>query len=175
MLQGQYNISSSVQSAFIIGNGTGIGGNRSNLVFTSASQFQVTGSLMVLGNINATSSGTISGSIGYFSNLHGSLTSIVEDQTGSYTLVATDAGKIVNCKLSSFTVTVPISVFSPGDKITITNSHTGGAQTITPQSGCTLYINGTPYTSTSFNLGARRMLIFHCTVGGANPKFFSQT
>jgi hypothetical protein len=44
-VQGQYNITSSAQSAFIIGNGTF--GNRSNLVFASGSQFQVTGSLMV--------------------------------------------------------------------------------------------------------------------------------
>ena len=44
--QGQYNISSSAQSAFIIGNGTS-DVNRSNLVFASGSQFQVTGSLIV--------------------------------------------------------------------------------------------------------------------------------
>jgi hypothetical protein len=99
----------------------------------------------------------------------------INDQISSYTLVATDAGKIVNCKTSSFTVIVPVSVFSPGDKITITNSHTGGAQTISAASGCILYINGTAYIGTSFNLGARKMLIFHCTVGGANPVFFSQS
>ena len=43
-VQGQYNMSSSAQSAFIIGNGTS-GANRSNLVFASGSQFQITGSL----------------------------------------------------------------------------------------------------------------------------------
>jgi hypothetical protein len=46
-VQGQFNISSSAQSAFIIGNGTGLGADRSNLVFASGSQFQVTGSLMI--------------------------------------------------------------------------------------------------------------------------------
>jgi hypothetical protein len=45
-VQGQFNISSSAQSAFIIGNGTS-SGSRSNLVFASGSQFQVTGSLIV--------------------------------------------------------------------------------------------------------------------------------
>jgi hypothetical protein len=45
-VQGQFNISSSAQSAFIIGNGTS-DGSRSNLVFASGSQFQVTGSLIV--------------------------------------------------------------------------------------------------------------------------------
>jgi phage baseplate assembly protein gpV len=58
--QGQYNLSSSAQSAFIIGNGTGGGVNRSNLVFASGSQFEITGSLTVLGNI--TSSNNISAS-----------------------------------------------------------------------------------------------------------------
>lgn len=45
-VQGQYNISSSAQSAFIIGNGTG-DLTRSNLVFASGSQFQVTGSVSI--------------------------------------------------------------------------------------------------------------------------------
>ena len=45
-VQGQYNISSSAQSAFIIGNGTS-DANRSNLIFASGSQVQITGSLTV--------------------------------------------------------------------------------------------------------------------------------
>ena len=47
--QGQYNITSSTQGAFIIGNGTD-NTLRSNLVFTSGSEFQVTGSLKVTGS-----------------------------------------------------------------------------------------------------------------------------
>jgi hypothetical protein len=54
--QGQYNLSSSAQSAFIIGNGIDIN-NRSNLVFASGSQFQVTGSLLVSGSIDGTING----------------------------------------------------------------------------------------------------------------------
>jgi hypothetical protein len=41
-----FNISSSDQGAFIHGNGTS-DSTRSNLIFASGSQFQVTGSLMV--------------------------------------------------------------------------------------------------------------------------------
>ena len=48
--QGQYNLSSSVESAFIIGNGTS-NANRSNLVFASGSSFQISGSLNVTGSI----------------------------------------------------------------------------------------------------------------------------
>ena len=49
-VQGQYNISSSAQSAFIIGNGTS-NATRSNLVFTSGSSFQITGSLLITGSL----------------------------------------------------------------------------------------------------------------------------
>jgi hypothetical protein len=45
-VQGQFNISSSVSGSFIIGNGIS-SGSRSNLVFTSGSIFQVTGSLHI--------------------------------------------------------------------------------------------------------------------------------
>jgi hypothetical protein len=48
-VQGRYNLSSSAQSAFIIGNGLD-DSNRSNLVFASGSQFQITGSLQVTGS-----------------------------------------------------------------------------------------------------------------------------
>jgi hypothetical protein len=49
---GQYNISSSAQSAFIIGNGVDAN-NRSNLLFASGSQVQITGSLSVSGSITS--------------------------------------------------------------------------------------------------------------------------
>lgn len=60
-VQGQYNISSSAQSAFIIGNGTA-DGSRSNLVFTSGSTFQITGSLDVNGSARVTNGLTVTGS-----------------------------------------------------------------------------------------------------------------
>ena len=49
--QGIYNIALPNPSAFIIGNGTAEGA-RSNLVFASGSQFQITGSLIVTGSAN---------------------------------------------------------------------------------------------------------------------------
>jgi hypothetical protein len=48
-VQGQYNISSSEESTFIIGNGTS-DGSRSNLIFASGSQVQITGSLLITGS-----------------------------------------------------------------------------------------------------------------------------
>ena len=45
-MQGQWNISSSAVSAFILGNGTSAS-SRSNLIFASGSQVEITGSLIV--------------------------------------------------------------------------------------------------------------------------------
>jgi hypothetical protein len=52
-VQGQYNIASSIAGAFIIGNGAD-DSTRRNLVFTSGSEFQVTGSLLISGSITST-------------------------------------------------------------------------------------------------------------------------
>jgi hypothetical protein len=58
-VQGQYNISSPVESAFIIGNG-GSDGSRSNLVFAAGNTVQITGSLRVSGSITGSLFGTAS-------------------------------------------------------------------------------------------------------------------
>ena len=58
-VQGQYNISSSVSSAFIIGNGTN-DSNRSNLVFAAGNIVEITGSLNVSGSITGSLFGTAS-------------------------------------------------------------------------------------------------------------------
>jgi hypothetical protein len=54
-VQGKYNIISSAEGAFIIGNGTADNA-RSNLIFASGSQVQITGSLLVSGSITSTDS-----------------------------------------------------------------------------------------------------------------------
>ena len=50
-VQGQYNITSSVQGAFILGNGTS-NANRSNLIFAAGTSVDISGSLNILGSIN---------------------------------------------------------------------------------------------------------------------------
>jgi hypothetical protein len=57
--QGAYNATSSVASAFILGNGTS-NANRSNLIFAAGNQVQITGSLNVSGSITGSLSGTSS-------------------------------------------------------------------------------------------------------------------
>jgi len=55
--QGAFNIASSQEAAFILGNGTS-NANRSNLIFASGNQVQITGSLRVLGSITGSLQGT---------------------------------------------------------------------------------------------------------------------
>jgi hypothetical protein len=58
-VQGQYNIPSTAQSAFIIGNGIS-NASRSNLVFASGSQFQITGSVIATQGFTGSLFGTAS-------------------------------------------------------------------------------------------------------------------
>jgi hypothetical protein len=58
-VQGQFNRSSSIQSAFIVGNGTS-DSNRSNLIFAAGSTLQITGSLQVSDSITGSLQGTSS-------------------------------------------------------------------------------------------------------------------
>jgi len=57
-VQGQHNITSSTPSAFIIGNGSGVG-SESNLVFAAGTDFQISGSLYVSGAAESGGSGHI--------------------------------------------------------------------------------------------------------------------
>ena len=89
-VQGQFNQSSSAQSAFIVGNGTS-DATRSNLIFASGSQVQITGSLIVSGSgtfINigpAIFSGSVASTAGFTGSIQGTA------QTASYVLNAVSA------------------------------------------------------------------------------------
>ena len=81
---------------------------------------------------------------GYISDKIGNVRSVPQNsQTGSYTLVATDAGKHIS--ITTGGVTVPASVFSIGDTVTIYNN-SGSNQTITQGSSVTLRQVGTAST-----------------------------
>ena len=58
-VQGQWNITSSVPAAFIVGNGTD-DSNRSNLIFAAGNSVQITGSLQISGSITGSLFGTAS-------------------------------------------------------------------------------------------------------------------
>jgi hypothetical protein len=64
-------------------------------------------------------------------------------KTSSYTLIASDAGKHIS--ITTGGVTVPASVFSVGDAISVYNN-SGSSQTITQDAGVTLRFVGTATT-----------------------------
>ena len=61
-VQGQFNSTSSISSAFIVGNGTSTG-SRSNLIFAAGNAVEVSGSLRVSGSITGSLFGTASQSV----------------------------------------------------------------------------------------------------------------
>ena len=71
----------------------------------------------------------------------------------TYTLLASDAGKVVSAATNGTNITVPASVFSGGDAVTIMN-HTGNVHTITQGSGVTLY-NSADASTGNRSLAAR--------------------
>ena len=90
-----------------------------------------------------TASGTITGS----STISDSIGNVREvptnTQTTGYTLVATDSGKYIN--ITTGGVTVPASIFSSGQSVTIYNNSASN-QTITQGTSVTMYLVGTATT-----------------------------
>ena len=74
---------------------------------------------------------------------------------GTYTLVASDAGKVVSEATSGANITVPANIFTGGDAVTIMN-HNSGNTTITQGSGVTMY-NSADGSTGNRTLAARGM------------------
>ena len=111
-----------------------------NVANTTASSSTTTGALTVAGGLGVAGS-VYSG--GYLFDQYGNLRSIAPNaQSGSYTLVAGDNGRFINTTAG---VTVPASVFSIGDNVTIYNN-SGSTITITQAGSVTLRQAGTSNT-----------------------------
>lgn len=93
-------------------------------------------------------------------------------QTANYTLALADRGKHIS--ITTGGVNLPVSVFSPGDAVTIFNN-SGSNQTVTANTGVTTRIAGT--TTTGSGAAGNRTLANYglctvlCIVGGATPTF----
>ena len=81
----------------------------------------------------------------------------INDPSGTYTLVASDAGKAV---VADNTVTVDQNVFSPGDLITVIND-TASTMTLTQGTGVTLRKAGTTDTG-SLTISVRGVITIIC-------------
>jgi hypothetical protein len=140
-VQGQYNISSTAQLAFIIGNGTS-SGNRSNLVFASGSQFQVTGSVIATQGFTGSLFGTASFATTASYALNGGVTQIVAGTNvtitngGSGSVTINAAGSGGNIDTGSFATTG--------------SNQFSGSQTITGSLNVTQGITGSLFGTASF-------------------------
>lgn len=104
------------------------------------------------GVVNATSVNAVSYTVGtsFVANSSGVYDSIgpirnlpLNSQTSSYTLQASDSGKMID--ITTGGVTVPASIFTSGQNVTIYNDSSAN-QTITAASGVTMYQAGTSNT-----------------------------
>ena len=101
----------------------------------------ITNGILAGGNIVAAATLTAGTTV---SDTSGNLRSVPPNsQSGGYTLQASDNGKYIS--LTSGGVTVPASIFSAGQVVSIYNG-TGSAQTITAGSSVTLILVGTTTT-----------------------------
>lgn len=102
--------------------------------------------------------GAVSGN-STFSDSKGELRTIPQNaQTSAYTLVAADHGKHIS--ITTGGVTVPASIFSAGQAVSIYNN-SSASQTITT-SAVTAYLAGSNTTKTSFTLATRGLCTVFC-------------
>lgn len=92
-------------------------------------------------------------------------------KSSPYELLATDVGKHI---ATSANVIVPISVFSPGDTITIYNNSSVQIS-ISKKSGqeanITMYLAGSSSNSTTRTLAERGLCTLLCIIGDSTPTF----
>jgi hypothetical protein len=82
---------------------------------------------------------------GSFGDAYGALRDLpISNQTSSYTLSSTDAGRVIS---SNTSVTIPASIFANGQNVTIVNYGITNVS-IVSASGVTCYLGGTANTST---------------------------
>jgi len=157
--QGAYNISSSLPSSFIIGNGTSAG-NRSNLVFASGSTFQITGSLQVLGSITGSLFGTAT-TASYVQNA----------QSASYVLQAVSASFVVSASRAvsaSYAVSASF-VVSSSRAVTASYALNGGPIAVT---GSILY-STSPAAGPGFGVSTADSIFLGFLAGGSTNVAYS--
>jgi hypothetical protein len=118
-VQGQWNATSSVPAAFIVGNGTD-DSNRSNLIHAAGNEFQITGSFLVSGSSRFTGTQIITGST------QGNVTALsISSNTASMDL---SVGNFFTLQLVSGSNTyINPSNILPGQTSILTVSTTGSA------------------------------------------------
>ncbi len=134
-VQGQYNLTSTTQSAFIIGNGTSPS-NRSNLIFAAGNEFNIYGNLTITGG---TTGSTLN--LSSIPTLNNSNTQILSRNSST--------GNIEYTSLSSITTSVQTYktiILTGGTSYTFTDYNTVNTLSINKSTGSTttVILNQTP-------------------------------
>jgi len=109
--------------------------------------------------------------------VQGSILSNVPQNSKSaqYTLQISDIGKHVSTTyapgIGTASIIVPISVFSPGDTVTIFNNTSSDITISKQSSSVTMYLAGTSTDTTNRTLSQRGLCTLLCITGGSTPTF----
>ena len=118
----------------------------SNMTLDANNLTTITGNLAVTGVIqsNITANGAITANGSISDNLGGVRIIPVVNKTSYYSITANDIGKIIS--ITTGGIAIPNAVFNAGDNITFYNN-SGSDQSISPNSGVTLYYAGSSNTT----------------------------
>jgi hypothetical protein len=94
----------------------------------------------------------------------------INSQAGSYTVLATDAGKTIVASFSTAAITFNASVLVAGDMVSVINT-SAGTITLVQGASVTLRLAGSATTGTR-TLASNGLATVICTVGGATPTFY---
>jgi hypothetical protein len=94
----------------------------------------------------------------------------INSQPGSYTAVASDAGKTIVESLSGANITFNASVFAAGDMVSVINT-SAGTITLVQGTNVTLRLAGTGTTGNR-TVASNGLATVICSVGGATPTFY---
>jgi hypothetical protein len=167
-------------SQLIVGNLTSSGNLVAGTVGAVSGQFH-----RFVGNITQTSSGgavyfnttgniLVSGNIITGGNIYDSKGDVraspINSQPGSYTAVATDAGKTITESLLGAAITFNANVFAAGDMVSVINTSAGNI-TLVQGTSVTIRLAGTATTGNR-TVASNGLATLICSVGGATPTFY---
>ena len=178
-----------VTAPYFIGSGqflTGLPAGYSNVQV--ASYLPTYSGVLGSSNLQVTGGGTFTGTLtigaGGFINSAGNIISggniqdskgdvraaPINSQAGSYTVLATDAGKTIVASFSTAAITFNASVLVAGDMVSVINTSAGNI-TLVQGASVTLRLAGTSTTGTR-TLASNGVATVICTVGGGTPTFY---
>jgi hypothetical protein len=94
----------------------------------------------------------------------------INSQPGSYTAMATDAGKTITASLLGAVITFVASVFAAGDMVSVINTSAGNI-TLVQGTSVTIRLAGTATTGNR-TVASNGLATLICSVGGATPTFY---